>query len=83
MPTCRYIAHRRDRERDQHRKEGQKWGERMDEAIGAVGHEVFLREHFDRIGEDGVDDAEVGQSETLADAEDIRAIGADAILNQR
>ncbi len=54
----------------------------MEKVVGAVGHEVFLGEELDRIGQQRVDEAEVGQPQPLAEPEDRGAIGADAVLNQ-
>src|ERR1700722_2527401 len=75
------IAHRSDGESDDYREESQERGEAVDEVIRAVGHEISLHEHFDGVGENGVDHAEVGQAEAFADTEEVRAIGADAILD--
>jgi len=49
--------------------------------FGAVGHEVFLGEKLQRIGDQRVNQAQIGQAHPLAEPGNRGAIRADPVLD--
>ena len=78
-----HVAERHHREGDYHRKQGEERREGVEKLVRAVGHEVFLGKKLQRIGEQRVDQAQVGQAHPLAEPGYRGAIGADTVLDKR
>ncbi len=77
------VAKRDHDERDHHREQRQERRQRVQKFVRAGRNEVFLGEHFDRVGDGGVDDSEVGHPHALAESGQRGAIRSDSVLDQR
>ena len=72
-----HVAERNDGEGDQGREHREARRQRVQQPVGAGGHDVLLGEELERVGHQRVDQAEAGE------AEDGGPVGADAILDER